>query len=713
MNDTSTLEQVFTGRMFRVPDYQRGYAWGIEQVEDLLSDLDLLAPGRTHYAGTLVVSCADAESLTDEEGHTYKVYDVIDGQQRLTTVVILLDAVRGAYSRLDVTALADGLRKTYLSVLDRDGQPHTKLTLNQDCQDFFYGTVLGFAPSLEGAITRSHENLLQAHRRCESYLAEAQERYGDHYVAWLDELSGKITQGLKVLIYEADSEIDAGVIFETMNDRGKPLTDLEKIKNYLLYLASKLELVETHDLGARINRTWKEIYEALMASGLGDDASEDQLLRVHWLMAYDPVPRNWQRYDSVKGRFGLRQYRGDHARLLGDILDYLASLRDTAKAYCDIHAPTRAGAFTEIADSDIRTQVLALSEKLVRLGTRATFLPLLCAVRLRAKDDGSTYLKVLKLCELYNFNQFYWGLSAERLISSLTKTILRYCPDPAFLERFDREDVDWYHWSGVKYFLYEYELHLAKEAREPVIRQWEDVTNTKRDTIEHILPQGPTETWLAAFPTEAERERWTHDIGNLTLTYDNSALSNKSFADKRGAPDLPACYAGSTFFVERQLARHTQWTATEIQARRDEIKVWAVKRWAVDDTVVVPDGHGGTLLERVRARAVDGGVEEEFEAICSFADQHQLYIRAYPKSMGLTAQANRTRVLCTVWPKAGHLRVGVWFLNFERILHADMGRLQKLFDVSGERAWVEVVAGTVDEFLRKLETALEKLEEAR
>ncbi len=77
----------------QIPDYQRGYAWDEQNWNDFLDDLDLLEPGKDHYTGTLVLH-AQSEQHQDDEGSKYEVFHIVDGQQRLSTVVLLLDVIR-------------------------------------------------------------------------------------------------------------------------------------------------------------------------------------------------------------------------------------------------------------------------------------------------------------------------------------------------------------------------------------------------------------------------------------------------------------------------------------------------------------------------------------------------------------------------------------------------------------------------------------------
>ena len=95
MDNVISLEDLFHKRLFSVPDYQRGYAWGPEQITDFLDDLEILSPERFHYTGTVVLHRrAERTELEDEGGNTYAHVDIVDGQQRLTTIVLLLDAIQ-------------------------------------------------------------------------------------------------------------------------------------------------------------------------------------------------------------------------------------------------------------------------------------------------------------------------------------------------------------------------------------------------------------------------------------------------------------------------------------------------------------------------------------------------------------------------------------------------------------------------------------------
>ena len=216
-----------------------------QQVGEFLDDLALLdfSP-RNHYTGTVVLyQPPDAKEREDEEGNNYFETDVVDGQQRLATTVVLLNEISKALSAYASSkSLAQGTRKKYVTATDSDGQPLYKLTLNQDTDNFFKKSVLPDIPGVEGPSVTSEQRIHEAKRQIAAYLKEensdkvTQEK-------WLRGLHRKITTRLHFNLYEVESEAEVGIIFEVMNDRGKQLTDLEKVKNYLLYAASSLDVI--------------------------------------------------------------------------------------------------------------------------------------------------------------------------------------------------------------------------------------------------------------------------------------------------------------------------------------------------------------------------------------------------------------------------------------------------------------------------------------
>lgn len=458
----------------------------------------------------------------------------------------------------------------------------------------------------------SQQRLRNARKHFRTYLARRRAAKPADDTSWIVDLYDKVTHRLRLSVYTVDEASEVGVIFEVMNNRGKPLSELEKVKNYLLYVGSKLNL-PAHTLAENVNKTWTNIFERLMAADLSSVAEENQLLRMHWLMAYDYRTREFDGSNSIKGRFRLRDYEGRHKELLAELHRYTTTLDQSSVPYCDVMHPSRSDAFGVFKpDPERRHGIVHASEKLERINVVATFLPLLMAVRLRFPEDAARYLEVVQLCEVFAFRVyrlmerrsdagqktifrvanelFAKSVSFDEALRQLRSELLGYCPTHLFVEEFklNDEENNWYGWSGLKYFLYEYEEFLADA--HTVQLPWKAVAKRPiEQTIEHIFPQTGTDPyWVQRFPKTAAR-CFLHDLGNLCLTIDNSAYGKKGFPEKKGQPGAEdACYANSNLFQERELAAVPEWNAEAIRNRREKLVRWALERWHVDETGTTP-----------------------------------------------------------------------------------------------------------------------------
>ena len=145
-----SVQQIFADKLLKIPDYQRGYAWEKKHCEDLIEDLEVLLKAQEHYFGTLVLHFdKNRGHIIDEEGNTLKIYDVVDGQQRLTTLIILLHCIsQELRNNLNKRTFADGIKKNYIKIVDMENQEKARLTLNEDCHEFFVKKVLSDGPAI-------------------------------------------------------------------------------------------------------------------------------------------------------------------------------------------------------------------------------------------------------------------------------------------------------------------------------------------------------------------------------------------------------------------------------------------------------------------------------------------------------------------------------------------------------------------------------------
>lgn len=534
MASTESFEGLLSSRLLDVPDYQRGYAWETTQLEEFWEDLELISEQGRHYTGTVVLRELGTSVLDEDREVRLDHYHVVDGQQRITTCTLLLDRI---YDRLDSMGddeVPSARRRMLTAVVS--GVKRPKLQLGPDLSDFWHQVILEGNPNVEGARLAAQHRLLRAADYFEARLEQRREDLADGkaYRSWLRRLAGKITGSLQFTLYFVDDESEVGVIFETLNQRGKDLSELEKTKNYLLYLASKLDEGPRVALSSIINDSWKTIFTNLGAAQLGA-SHEDQLLRAHWLATQNPRPSEWLKAKSVKQRFHRRAYVDNKALLFTEVRDYARSLRDASLAYRDVVTENQESFAAYGSDAPA---VRRASRQMRQAGVVAIFAPLLIAARLRFPTDGRTYAALVDLCERYSVRVFLIGerrgnAGAARLYSlahrlhhgadltsvmdSVSERIRYFAGDDAVREELLNTTRNWYAKTGHKYFLYQYELHLLGGAA-PVL-SFEHFTRGefKASTTEHILPQTPSGSCWRVF-TPKNRQLYTHSLGNLVLT---------------------------------------------------------------------------------------------------------------------------------------------------------------------------------------------------
>lgn len=278
-------------------------------------------------------------------------------------------------------------------------------------------------------------------------------------------------------------------------------------------------------------------------------------------------------------------------------------LKDSCTVYCDIISPKRDAALAKIPnDEPIKKQIVDMTVKILRIGAVASFMPVLFAIRIKYRDNAKVYLDYLTLCEkfafrVYRFAEkrantgqttlFKYGFELFKDVSTAQETydkirslLLYYAPNDDFEAGTLEIGDDWYNWYGLKYLLYEYELHCA--GKNPVLMDWVYLQKKdKQDSIEHILPQSPDKPYWKKRWKDEQIEKATHDIGNLVMTFDNSAYSNNGFDVKKGKPDKKGCYANSSLFSERELTGYDDWTYDSFIQRREKIAKWILTRWSI------------------------------------------------------------------------------------------------------------------------------------
>jgi len=272
-----SLSKIFTENLFRIPDYQRGYSWTERQLKDFWSDLLLLDRGRDHYTGVLTleqVSRPQYERWSDDlwiiQSKRFTPYYVVDGQQRLTTSLILLQSIletAGEGGELNYST-ADEIRKKFLfESRDRGVSRSYIFGYEKDNPSYkFLKTKIFLEPSDHHSV--DEETIYTHNLQAAKKFFSAQIKNCD--TSQLEAVFTKLTQHFLFNIYTISGDIDVFVAFETMNNRGKPLSYLELLKNRLIFLSTRLSVDGTE------RSTWPKTWS-------------------HWPKAWSTWPKTWSR----------------------------------------------------------------------------------------------------------------------------------------------------------------------------------------------------------------------------------------------------------------------------------------------------------------------------------------------------------------------------------------------------------------------------------
>ena len=256
-NELQSLSVLFQNRLFRIPDYQRGYAWKHEQLVDFWEDLLNLHEDRYHYTGLLSLKAVNRKDthLWNEDVWLldigYKPFHVVDGQQRLTTFSILMYEIVAFVKSLagnkdkpdeEIFLGYESLKDIKAKYVLRKRPPHNLVTTylfgyETDNPSSDYLKYKVFEEPFGGAVFETYytKNLKYAKNFFADNLGAM---YEDEGLVGIERLYKKLTLRLMFNLHEIEDDYDVFVAFETMNNRGKKLTNLELLKNRLIYLTT-------------------------------------------------------------------------------------------------------------------------------------------------------------------------------------------------------------------------------------------------------------------------------------------------------------------------------------------------------------------------------------------------------------------------------------------------------------------------------------------
>lgn len=596
---------LFSESLYQIPDYQRGYAWEEKHWDDFIQDLDALVEEdvNSHYTGTIVVY-ANPKVQPKPYGATkrFKSVDVVDGQQRLTTSCLYLSVILNKLLGLGESAFQNEVADFLYAGTT------CKLTLNNDTENVFYDLLKNGRVNTHVDSTHAKRLVLACEHFQKHINTQLTKRGRDAGIEYLKNLFYAITQKMSFTYYVIEEECEIGMTFELMNSRGKDLSVLELLKNYLMHWVSRnvVEDGERQVLTAQINKSWKDTYTNIGSC----DGEEDQCLRIAWTLYCTHAPANWIGYKGFKQDeyIPLRNFsKRSKPVTMQFIARFAEGLAEISRQYAIITRPTAA--------NTLHKNELIWLTKIHHTGNIANFLPVMVAARkyCEAREINlEDYISFLKALECYAYRVFMydgrrsntgkssffrWGYQVftracdlQRVTSGIHNLTRHYASEKSF-HKGNSEPGDWYSSRRLlKYTLFEYELHLLAtegQGKEPLLT-WAQLSDS---TLEHILPQtrGKDSHWKAVWSKDDYKD-CLHDIGNIVLTQDNSSYSNFEFVRKKGRSGIGPSYCNSDIRQERRISVHQDWTPAEFYIRRNELVSWINERWkteqSVDDTLL-------------------------------------------------------------------------------------------------------------------------------
>ncbi|MGL2694241.1 DUF262 domain-containing protein [Helicobacter pylori] len=576
------LDGVIEKGVFEIPSYQRGYAWQDRQLKDFWNDLEHVSKlgDKFHYMHSLTLRETENELESS-------AFEIIDGQQRLATSLILLSLLAKTtkhkdpkYSLINLEPILSykyyGLSEAFRAIMEEE----------KDLEAFktsFYA-----------------KNLIDAYEFF-------QEKISDTPVGTLEKMFDALIKKMLFSVVELnDNRIDPFSSFETINNRGKDLSTLELLKNRLHFVSHKIcDEEDLENLQQEINDTYTRIYHDLRF--FKDDHLRDFLK--HFVAYYYGEKRDFKER-LLNTAFDAHKKYDDLYDEYEKINDLLLHLSYSSKVWYFLHT---------LDDEELRIEITpkmrGLLDKMRRLNALSenAFLPLLLSlltIQLAVRSGSERHYTtkelegLLEYLERFGFliygvadgkntakNEWiglafkaiqacrFWGdkITIEDL-PTLEKSFFNRQGNSA-LELLEesihskKNTEKWYQWGkALNYLLYEYELYHNPETTLNF--------DGSIESIEHILPQKPDQGYSAKEKSWAKNPYIVHALGNLLLIAKNanSSLSNKPFEEKR-KQYLKGSYS------EKEVAKNASFGIVEIQKRSEKLLDFLIARYRIAELV--------------------------------------------------------------------------------------------------------------------------------
>lgn len=585
------LSELFNNKIFRIPDYQRGYAWSEKQLTELWDDIDEIkeidGELKKHYTGTIFLETTKA--LPSENwisGYTF--YNVVDGQQRLTTLCILLFELLNSTETGYCEESKSNLFQTFIAKANLSGASKV-YKFGYDITDknhsFLFNSIFDDKSVVleHGQLNLYRKNLLYAKDFFKNKITSVSSDEKEL-------IFKKLTTSLQFDVRTIEKDLDVQAVFETMNNRGKQLTTLEKLKNRLIYLTDKLpnSNEDKINLRAKINVAWGNIYSNL-AQNPDNILDEDEFLSAHLSLYRKPKESTFSEKQAEEKVFQMfcnksNKYDLDESGekeqpvTFSKIDDYVIQLSELAPVWYKIHNSDNMLIHKILilnGSKDIRIFLATLLLKYAENELINLILSNLERILFRNRVPGIWIMDERNPAnwarDLYSEEE-----SIDDILNHSNELIQKPINNSDIINGFRglftyiNGNKGFHRWGNLKYFLFEYELFLKSRALETNDKV--SLADFYDTTIEHVIPQTYWTSWSDIVDEFTEpiieesknqaRKVLINTLGNLTILKNgkNSALGNRSWIEKK-----ERYRTGS--YNEIAISNYPDWTLKSISER--------------------------------------------------------------------------------------------------------------------------------------------------
>jgi hypothetical protein len=560
----NTFRQLLgNGLSYRVPPFQRDYSWTEEEWDDLWLDmLGLLEEDGepAHYMGYLVLQSSDS-----------KRFAIIDGQQRLTTLSVLVLASLSLLEDMSASGAdtdnnrrrAEQLRNSYIGYLDPVSLvSHSKLELNRHNNRFYQTYLVPLGKIPQRRLNASEHKLRKAFiwfkERVKKHCGTT-EASGRKLAEFVEMLADK----LFFTVISVTDELNAFTVFETLNARGVRLSATDLLKNYLFSIISR----ETeHEVEmTSLEERWEGIVDLLGSE------SFPEFLRIFW-NSRNKLVRKSELFKTIRKQINSRETAFQLLRDLDQAAAVYAALRDPQDAAWSADERQHLRQLMMFKVRQPLAMLMACYERYYE-AERAVFTRIMRAVTIAS-------FRYNVICNLQTHDQ-------ERLYNEIARNVSdkKYASTAALLAALGAVYPDD---SQFKTAFAEKELRTSFSRNKKIVRyilfeierqkyQQEFDVESATYSIEHILPEHPSEAWSVI--EEAQQERMKYRLGNMTPleTSRNRDVGNKDYNAKR------AVYQHSAFKMTQAVAEHyDSWDEQKVESRQKRMADIAAGIWRFD-----------------------------------------------------------------------------------------------------------------------------------